>query len=76
MSFVWKVLGLGLVAVAAFGQSAAPGPASPRLEFEVASIKPAPPPAPGQINFGIHVDGAMVRCTGLSLRDYIRIAFR
>jgi uncharacterized protein (TIGR03435 family) len=76
MNFVWKVLGLCFVSAAAFGQSAASVPAPPRLEFEVASIKPSPPPAPGQINFGIHVDGAMVRCTGLSLRDYIRIAFR
>jgi uncharacterized protein (TIGR03435 family) len=76
MNPVRRMLGLCFVSVAAFGQSPASVPASPRLEFEVASIKPAPPPAPGQINLGIHVDGAMVRCTDLSLKDYIRIAFR
>jgi len=60
---------------AAFGQSATSAPET-RLEFEVASIKPSPPPAPERLNMGVHVDGAMVRITGMSLKDYIRIAFR
>jgi uncharacterized protein (TIGR03435 family) len=75
MDPIRRTFGLWLVSVAAFGQSGAPLPAT-RLEFEVASIKASPPPAPERLNFGIHVDGAMVRCTGLSLKDYIRIAFR
>jgi uncharacterized protein (TIGR03435 family) len=73
---VRNILGLCFVSAAAFGQTAASVPPAAPLEFEVASIKPAPPPAPGQINLGIHVDGAMVRCTSLTLKDYIRIAFR
>ena len=47
-----------------------------RAEFEVASVKPSPPAAPAQLSVGIHVDGAQVRCTYLSLKDYIRIAYR
>ena len=46
-----------------------------RPEFEVASIKPSAP-FNGQVNVGVHVDGAQVRCTYLSLRDYIGIAYK
>jgi uncharacterized protein (TIGR03435 family) len=53
--------------------SAAP---AARPEFEVASIKASPPTPPAQLSIGIHVDGAQVRCTYLSLKDYIRIAYR
>jgi uncharacterized protein (TIGR03435 family) len=59
------------ICLAGFAQSA---PA--RLEFEVASIKPSAPPSPLQLNMGVHVDGAMVRITTMSLKDYIRIAFK
>lgn len=56
---------------AAFGQGAAPRP-----EFEVASIKPSPPAAPGgHVDVGLHVDGAQVRCTWFSLADYIGMAY-
>jgi uncharacterized protein (TIGR03435 family) len=49
----------------------------PRLEFEVASIKPSGPmTAGGKLNLGMHVDGAQVRCTSFSLKDYIRIAYK
>ncbi len=43
-------------------------------EFEVASIKPSTPDA-GQVA-GVHIDGAQVRCVLLSLRDYIRMAYK
>jgi len=43
-------------------------------EFEVASIKPSAQ-AVDRVNVGVHVDGAQVRCTYLSLRDYIRMAY-
>jgi uncharacterized protein (TIGR03435 family) len=42
-------------------------------EFEVASIKP-PAPSNGRVNVGVHIDGAQVNRTFLSLRDYLRIA--
>ena len=56
--------------VAAFSQTL---PARP--EFEVASVRPSAPPT-DRVNIGMHVDGARVSCTYLSLKDYIRIAHR
>ncbi len=47
-----------------------------RREFEVASIRPSPPMSPGgNVDVGVHVDGAQVRCTSLSLTDYIAMAY-
>jgi uncharacterized protein (TIGR03435 family) len=46
-----------------------------RVEFEVASVKKSPPPAPGQFNLGIHIDGGMVSCTYFSLKNYIAMAY-
>jgi uncharacterized protein (TIGR03435 family) len=58
-------------AAVAFGQSNGSRP-----EFEVASIKPSPPVAPGgHVDVGLHVDGAQVRCTWFSLTDYIGMAY-
>ena len=42
-------------------------------QFEVASIKPF---APGQVAAGLHVDGAQIRVVGLSLRDYLGLAYK
>jgi uncharacterized protein (TIGR03435 family) len=44
--------------------------------FEVAAVKPSAPDAPEQISVGVHIDGARVSCNSLSLRDYIRMAYR
>lgn len=62
-----------LVATAAFGQAPAP-----RLEFEVASVKPAEPISLNtqHVDIGLHIDGAQVRFTYLSLKDLIRMAYR
>ena len=57
-----------LLVCPAFAQAPAP-------QFEVASIKPLDPSAPGQAA-GIHFDGALVRGVGLSLRDYRATAYR
>lgn len=63
---------LGLLAsVALFGQA----PAS-RLEFEVASIKPATPDEFNRVGAGMHVDGAQVSWKFLSLKDYVGAAYR
>jgi uncharacterized protein (TIGR03435 family) len=43
-------------------------------QFEVASIKPFDPSAPGQVAVGMHFDGAQVRAVGLSLRDLLAVA--
>jgi len=50
--------------------------APPRLEFEVASIKPSAQPPIPQVSIGVRIDGAQVNCTYLSLKDYIRMAYR
>lgn len=44
-------------------------------EFEVASIKPSPPSAPGKASIGLHIDGAMVRYSSLSLTLYLGMAY-
>jgi uncharacterized protein (TIGR03435 family) len=52
--------------------------AMPRPEFEVASIKPAPPydvMSGARMNIGVHIDGAQVHLSYLSLKDYIRMAY-
>lgn len=60
-----------LAAAAAFGQ-----PAAPRLEFEVASVKPAiQQVANQQVQAGVQIDGAQVHCRYLSIKDYIRFAY-
>jgi uncharacterized protein (TIGR03435 family) len=60
-----------LLAAAALGQTA-----PPRLEFEVASIKPSPPPSAGQVLAGIKIDGAQLHSRSLALRDYIQSAYK
>src|SRR5690349_2234917 len=62
----WLVI--TILAAAAFGQT--------RPEFEVASIRPSAPPGAARIDIGVHVDGARVSCTYLSLKDYIGMAYR
>lgn len=49
-------------------------PAS-RPEFEVASVKPSAPLTESGLNVGVHIDGAMVRCTYLSLLNYLNMAY-
>jgi uncharacterized protein (TIGR03435 family) len=57
-----------LVTFAAFGQT----------QFEVASIRPSAPPsaAADRMNVGVHIDGARISCTSLSLKDYITSAYQ
>ncbi|HLH30035.1 MAG TPA: TIGR03435 family protein [Terriglobia bacterium] len=46
-----------------------------RLEFEVASIKPATAQIE-QVGAGLHIDGAQVSLTGLSIRDIMTMSYR
>lgn len=59
--------------IAAFAQAPAD-----RVEFEVSSVKAAPPiNASGpQVNIGVHIDGAQVHINSYSLKDYIRTAYK
>jgi uncharacterized protein (TIGR03435 family) len=43
--------------------------------FEVASIRPTADGPPEQGKAGLHIDGAQVRFSSLSLRDYVGIAY-
>ncbi len=62
-----------LTPLAVFGQTASPV----KAEFEVASIRPAEPlNGATQAHVGVHIDGAMVNCASLSLRDYIVAAYQ
>jgi uncharacterized protein (TIGR03435 family) len=60
-----------LTAEAVFGQTPAAAPA-----FEVASVKPAPPPTPGSINVRTGGDPGMVDYKNVSLRTLIALAYR
>jgi uncharacterized protein (TIGR03435 family) len=63
---------LGVAGSAALLAQTAPA----RPGFEVASIKPSAALAGAQVHAGVQVDGAQVHCTFLSVRDYIRIAYK
>jgi len=63
---------LTLVSSAAVWAQTAAAP----LEFEVSSIKPSSPPPVGQVNVGVHIDGAQVHYSYFSLKDYIRSAYQ
>src|SRR5712691_2223308 len=58
-----------VIAAAAWGQT-------PRAEFEVASIKPAPPMQQGTATAGVRIDGAQIRCSNFSLKDFLGMAYR
>jgi uncharacterized protein (TIGR03435 family) len=60
-----------LASVALYGQAT---PA--RLEFEVASIKPASPDEFNQVGAGVHIDSSQVSYNFYSLNDLIRVAYR
>jgi uncharacterized protein (TIGR03435 family) len=80
-----KLLGslCGVVAVAAiamFGQAPTPKESS-KLEFEVASIKPAPQLTPalmqsGKVHIGMNIDGARVDIGGLPIMSLLPQVFR
>jgi uncharacterized protein (TIGR03435 family) len=53
-----------LLSSVAFGQT-----------FEVASIRPSAGPGAERMAVGVHIDGARISCTSLSLRDYITSAY-
>src|SRR5438067_3530578 len=63
------ILPAALVILPVFAQSAKP-------EFEVASVRPSAQADNTQVKVGLHVDGAQVSVTYLSLKDYIRIAYK
>jgi uncharacterized protein (TIGR03435 family) len=64
--------GLALLAAGAvFGQTPAAAPA-----FEVASVKPAPPPTPGSIKVQMGGDPGMVDYKNVSLKTLIARAYR
>jgi len=85
--FFRPVAGLLLVSVAALAQTpvppgAAAAPANkPKLQFEVATIKPAPPLNPaaiasGKVKIGMSVDQARVDIGSLSIADLIQTAYK
>lgn len=67
MRIVTRVILSFLVCVGAFAQT--------KHEFEVASIRQTPEQPPAQISVGLRVDGAQVRYTYLSLKDYVSLAY-
>ena len=60
---------LAFVTLTGFGQTAPPP------QFEVASIRPSAPAAPGQVGLGLHIDGSQVSMRQFALKDEIAVAF-
>src|ERR1035437_7326226 len=71
MNVIRWVIPTVLASVAVFGQTP-----PVRLEFEVASIKASSPSPTGQVDVGMKIDGAQLHCANLSLREYVRLAYR
>ncbi len=65
------------IILAATAASLAFTQSSPLPEFEVASIRPSATIAgpQGQMSIGLHVDGAQVRISALTLKDYLGRAY-
>jgi uncharacterized protein (TIGR03435 family) len=49
---------------------------APVSQFEVATIRPSGTQREGQVNVGLHMDGAQVRIAYFTLKDYIAMAYR
>ena len=64
-----RIAGVVLCAAAAFGQS------PPRVEFEVASVKPTTQQLTNQVRVGVTIDGAQVHCQYLSVKDLLVFAY-
>jgi len=48
-----------------------------KLEFEVASIRPAGPASPQDgVNIGLHLDGSQARIASFTFKDYVAMAYR
>ena len=67
-----KLISVALVCLLASTSVTAQAPPA----FEVASIKTTPEDLPAQVTAGLTIDGAQIRASRLSLKDYIGIAYR
>jgi uncharacterized protein (TIGR03435 family) len=45
------------------------------VEFEVASVKPSESFTAAQVTAALRIAGSQITCTGMSLRDYLKLAF-
>lgn len=71
---------LGLLAACVFVVSLAGGQAAqqplPKLEFEVASIRPSQSSTPDRVNSGLRMDGSQAQLGSQSLKNLIAMAYR
>lgn len=65
-----------IVAFAALAATLTFAQTSPHPQFEVASIRPSVKTPQEQVAVGLHIDGAQVRVSQLTLKDYIVMAYR
>lgn len=62
--------------MATFAATFASAQASPpKLEFEVAAIRPSQPSGPDRVDAGLHLDGSQARFGSLNLKEYVAIAY-
>lgn len=65
-----------LIAAILFPAALLVGQAGPKLEFEVASIRPSQPSPDTRLDVGLRLDGSQAHIASLPLRDYIAMAYR
>ena len=65
-----------ILTAAAFAQNSPKPEASPRPEFEVATIRPSAQGLQEGVTAGVRIDGAQFRSSTLTLKDYIGMAYR
>lgn len=70
MNTLAPVVFAALTTAAMFGQTPV------KVEFEVASVRPAQPSGPERVDIGVHLDGAQVRIASFSVRDFLGMAYR
>ena len=73
MTIIRWAIPAALSTVAALGQT--PAAPAPPPQFEVASIRPSPPGAIGQVTLGLRIDGAQVSMRQFALKDELAVAF-
>lgn len=73
---VWGASLFACLTSALFAQAPAAVPGGSKLEFEVASVKPAAPMTGGFMRMGMRVDAGRMDYENVTLKDCIRTAYR
>jgi uncharacterized protein (TIGR03435 family) len=68
-------MGMKPIFALAILSAVASGQAGPKLEFEVASIRPSQTSPDARVDVGLRLDGSQAHIASLTLRDYLAMAY-